>query len=215
MNRRLILIAGVSILMLLPVLAVFPISLNPDRYPVLWPESPTLRWYAALLVNKQWAMALSHSVLLAALASSVTLVMAFPAAWFLSRRSLRALSWAAPLLMLPVALPPVALAVGLFKCLSWVSLVDHLLGFLFAHVLITMPFAVLVLFSAISKVNPMVLPVAQICGASLPVAFFRVILPQVRPAAVRAWLLCFFISMDETVIALYLAGTRFETLPKR
>ena len=52
-------------------------------------------------------------------------------------------------------------------------------------------------------------------GARPATVFFRVTLPLILPAIVSGWLLSFTLSLDDLVIASFLAGPGSTTLPMR
>jgi len=56
---------------------------------------------------------------------------------------------------------------------------------------------------------------ARSLGATPGETFRRVTLPLIRPGVFVAALFAFVTSFDEPVVALFIAGTRAETLPKR
>jgi putrescine transport system permease protein len=50
-------------------------------------------------------------------------------------------------------------------------------------------------------------------GATPLRAFFQVVLPSIVPSLMAAWLLAFTLSLDDVVIASFLSGPGFTTLP--
>ena len=104
----------------------------------------------------------------------------------------------------PMTVPLIALAVGQFQLFAQWDLLDNILGFTFSYILVFSPFVIIVLFTAIWKLHPMTEKMAAGMGASTRETWFKVLLPQLKPAILRAWLLCFFLSFDETILAIYL-----------
>ena len=52
-------------------------------------------------------------------------------------------------------------------------------------------------------------------GAGPVMTFARVVLPQLAPALVSAWMLAFILSLDDLVIASFTSGPGSTTLPMR
>jgi len=56
---------------------------------------------------------------------------------------------------------------------------------------------------------------SRILGASPFQTTLRITLPIIRPGIISAALFAFMFSFDEIVVAIFICGTRTETLPKR
>ena len=52
-------------------------------------------------------------------------------------------------------------------------------------------------------------------GCSPALAFIKVLLPVIAPAVAAAWLLAFTLSLDDLVIATFVAGPSATTLPMK
>ena len=97
----------------------------------------------------------------------------------------------------------------------WMSLLVVLLAIsvplsiftvILGHVLITTPFAVAILSSAFQSLDQSLEEAAYDLGEG-PVSTFRlIILPLVAPGIISSLLICFTISLDEFIIAYFLAG---------
>jgi len=73
---------------------------------------------------------------------------------------------------------------------------------------------VLILSVAIRSVDVRIEQVAFTLGASWLTMFRRVLLPNLTPSLVAAWIFAFVTSFDEVVITAFIAG-HYETVPKR
>jgi spermidine/putrescine transport system permease protein len=75
------------------------------------------------------------------------------------------------------------------------------------HVLLCTPFAVAILSSAFQSLDKSLEEAAYDLGESPASTFRLIILPLVMPGIVSSFLICFTISLDEFIIAYFLAGT--------
>ena len=74
------------------------------------------------------------------------------------------------------------------------------------HVVIALPFAVLILLPRISSIDKRLEEAAYDLGASGWQMFRRVMLPLIFPSILSAYLIAFVFSIDEVVIASFIAG---------
>lgn len=205
-----LLVAALAAFLLAPVLLVFPMSLSADA-DLSWPPSGwSLRWYAALLADDAMIAALGNSLLLAAAVTALALLIAFPAALALARGRLAAL---AVLLTLPLLLPSIVLGLALLVLFVRLGLVGSWPGMAVAHLLITLPYALRVLETALRALPPGVEEAAASLGARPAAVALRITLPLAAPGLAAAAILVFLVSFDEVVVSLFVAGPRLTTLP--
>jgi multiple sugar transport system permease protein len=122
----------------------------------------------------------------------------------------RLYSWILSLRMVP----PVAIAIPLFLVFRSFRLVDTLAGVTIAHLLISLPFATLLLVGFFSNVSKELSDAARVDGSTHVGAFFRVILPLVAPGLVAVGIIAFLNSWNELMIANALTNSpRAQTFP--
>lgn len=160
-------------------------------------------------------MAVSLGVSLAAAAICVTL--AFPFTVFLSSMGNRAQTTVLVVLLSVLALSEVIIGFAISTILSrtagvgnvfaWLGLIGESRAYvpsLFALVLglcyIGFPFAVLVLYPPVSRLEPEIVEAARVMGASGTRAFFGVILPNLRGAVVGAFILVFVFTLGSYLL---------------
>jgi putative spermidine/putrescine transport system permease protein len=73
---------------------------------------------------------------------------------------------------------------------------------------------VLLMSVAIRQFDLRIEQVAYSLGASWPRMFTSVLLPNLLPSVLAAWIFAFIISFDEVIVTLFLAGA-YDTIPKR
>jgi ABC-type spermidine/putrescine transport system permease subunit II len=68
--------------------------------------------------------------------------------------------------------------------------------------------------NGLEQLNPDLEPAARGLGAGPAQTFFRVTLPQLTPALLAGGVMAFLLSLNESVLCLFLAGPENETLPR-
>ncbi len=210
-----VLIGVVSLLLLLPVLAVAVSALATDWYSGLVPSGLTLRWFAAVLTNTAFQSALARSLFIA-IGSVVLQVLITVPAILVAHCYLPWLDrWMERLMVLPYALPQVVLVVGLLSIYANDPLV--LIGTPWILLLGYLPLAFPLLYLPL-KNNLRALQVHELLdaghlvGAGDLVIARRVILPCVAPGLAVGLSMVFALSFAEFVFANMLVGGNFQTL---
>ena len=86
-------------------------------------------------------------------------------------------------------------------------------GLVAAHMVVTLPYAVRVLSTALATLPIAAEEAAATLGASPLTVFRRITLPMMRSGIIGTTALCFLVSFDEVVISLFMTGPRIATLP--
>ncbi len=207
------LVAVMLVFLLAPVLLVVPMSFSADRVLAFPPSGFSLRWYAAMLDEPGLAAAARNSLVLASLVTVLTLAIALPAAFALDRWRFPGREAVMALLTAPLLLPTIVLALALLIIFVGAGLLGTWPGLMLAHMLVTLPYAVRVLSTALTTLPPSVEEAAASLGAAPGAVFRRVTLPLIVPGLVATCAIVFLVSFDEVVISLFLVGPQLTTLP--
>lgn len=210
-----VLCALVLLFLVAPTLLVIPMSFSGSRYLSFPPESWSLRWYEAYFNSSEWLAATYVSLQAAALTMVVATVTGTLAAYGLHASRLTVGRHVAILLALPMIIPVILLAVGVFILFAPLGLNSSLTGIVLSHSILAIPLVLITVTAGLRNFDMNQEQVARSLGASRPRAFMTVTLPQIRNSVLSAALLAFVISLDEVVIALLIAGGNSATLPRR
>ena len=204
----------IVVYMIFPVLIVIPVSFGNSEFLRFPPESFGLRWYRAYVSDPVWVAATVTSFRVAVLSTAIATTAGTLAGLAISRSPRRAqgpLTYAATV---PIVVPHIFIALGVFIMALRLKLTDNEVALAFAHAAVAMPFVVLITSAAIRQIDPTIERAARVLGAG-PVRAFRVAtLPPLIPAVVAAAIFAFFVSFDELIIAQFLMKGS-ETLPMR
>ena len=208
-----LLVAAMLVFLLAPVLLVIPMSFSADRV-LAWPPSGfSFRWYVAMLDERGLALAARNSLILAVIVTCATLAIAMPAALALDRWCFAGRDAVLALLTAPLLLPTIVLALALLIIFVGAGLLGTWPGLMLAHMLVTLPYGVRVLSTALSTLPPSVEEAAASLGAPPAAVFRRITLPLMVPGLVATCAIVFLVSFDEVVISLFLVGPHLVTLP--
>ena len=154
-----------------------------------------------------------QSLLVAVLVTIISIAVAVPAAYATARSRMAGNEAFRGLFMLPMLVPIIVLGLGLYLEYSRLGILDTTIGIVAAHVMLAAPFVIVSVTAGIRHADVNLEKVALIMGASRPVVFFRVLLPQLRTSIAVGALFAFLTSLDEVVVAYFITGTKSLTLP--
>jgi len=207
-------LVGVLILFLLaPVLFVFPISFSNDPFLSFPPRSWGVRYYIDLPSRSVFVNAFRTSVLLAGVVTVLSLALAIPAAYAIARLNLRGRDWLMGVFTAPLLLPSIVLGLAILLVFIRLDLIATYPGLITAHLVITLPYALRIVATALATIPPSIEDAAATLGAPPLVVFWRVTLPQMLPGIFAAAALSFLVSFDEVVLSLFVVGPQLSTFP--
>jgi len=198
-----------------PIFVVIPVSFSNTATLQFPPESLSLQWYERLIETPRWRLSAYNSLVAACLTVCCTIPFGVLAAYGLNAISSRLAKALWGVLMLPLAVPLILLAIGVYFLFARVGLINTMPGLVAAHTMYTLPVAVMMIAAALRKFDQSQEMVARSLGASRGRAFFTVTLPQIKFSVISASFLTFIASFDEVVIALFISGGPNATLPRQ
>lgn len=172
----------------------------------------TTKWFDQLWLEPKLHQALKNSLIIAVSASVLSTCLGIFAARASTRYNFPLKGGIIGMIMLPLALPEIILAIALLVVLLAIGIPLSIYTVILGHVLICTPFAIAVLTAAFQSLDKSLEEAAYDLGET-PVSTFRlIILPLVTPGIISSLLMTFTISLDEFLMAFFLAGTE-PTLP--
>ena len=199
--------------LLLPILAVVPMSFTAGQVVEFPPEEWGLAAYRALFADPRWGQAIVFSLKVSAVAVVLSVVAAGFAAIGLSRLHMRGEALVTAVILAPLAMPVVVLALGTFQFFIQIQINGTLAGIALAHAVLGVPYVFLTVRAALSKLDMARVRSAMSRGAGTLDVLRWVYLPAILPALLSGALLVFVVSFDEVVVSLFLSGTGALTLP--
>ncbi len=200
-----------------PLLVIVMNSFNANRV-AGWPVvSFSLDWWVKALTNPAVHAAVFHSVVVAACATAIALVLGTLSAFALQRFKFFGRDVVNLLIILPITLPGIVTGVALsntfYQVLDPIGIKVGYAGMIIAHA----TFCVVMVFNNViarlRRMNPNLEEASMDLGASLGQTFRMVTFPQFRSAFIAGGLLAFALSFDEVVVTIFTAPPGIETLP--
>jgi putative spermidine/putrescine transport system permease protein len=209
-------IAGAVIFFLIaPTLLVIPMSFSSSRFLEFPPPSWSLRWYHAYFESVEWRDATVVSFQAAIGTMIVSTIVGTMAAYGINYSRFGAKRVVQIALALPMMIPVILTAVGVFIFFAPLGLNNSLTGLILAHSTLAIPLVLISVTAGLKSFDANQEMVARSLGASRIRAFMTVTLPQIRYSVISAALLAFITSLDEVVISLLIAGGDKATLTRR
>ena len=216
--RILILVIGFAFLYA-PMLILVIYSFNSSKLVTVWAGWST-QWYTALFHDSAMISAVSMSLTIATAAASMAVVVGTLAAVVMVRYGrFKGSTGFAFMLTAPLVMPDVI--TGLALLLLFVSM-GHSLGWpsergmftiWLAHVTFCSAYVAVVVSARLRELDRSIEEAALDLGATPLKVFFIITIPMIAPALVSGWLLAFTLSLDDLVIASFVAGPGSTTLP--
>ncbi len=196
----------------LPIL-LLPVFAFNDSTIIAFPLAGfTLEWFRELTRVEALHAAVLTSLKIAVISALVSTVLGICAARAAARYRFPAKGGIMGLIMLPLVLPEILVAVSLLVVFLQIGLPLSSLTVILGHVLICTPFCIAILNGAFQSLDVSLEEAAVDLGETGWGAFRLIVLPLVMPGIVSSLLIAFTISMDEFIIAFFLAGSD-STLP--
>ena len=203
--------------MYLPIAYMIVFSFNQSKGYALF-TGFTLKWYTSLFHNASILRALAVSVEVALISAVIATILGTAASLGIASMGRKSRLVVTNITYIPVVNPEIITGISLM--LLFVAyqrfagrvefLPDTIMGLptlLIAHIAFNVPY---VIFNVTPKLK--LYEAALALGCDPRQAFFKVILPEISPAILSAFLICLTYSIDDFMISYFNCGT-VETLP--
>ena len=178
-------------------------------YPPVWIFTPTLANYRDVLFGASSIVPnLFSSLVVASLATLLTLVFGIPAAYAMARLRFPAKKTTGFYVLATQMLPPVGLIIPYYLALQKVGGLDTYGGLIVIDLTFSLPFAVWLLVSYFEDVPVEMEEAALLDRAGRVRALWHVILPQVRGGIAVTTIFVFLNAWNEFMFAVVLGGNR-------
>jgi multiple sugar transport system permease protein len=181
----------------------FKLPTDVQAVPPKWFPSPaTLENYTAMLNHPVLGEALRNSAIISLGVVALTLLLAAPATYAVSRVRMRGSSSVVMLLLVAQLLPSIVIAAPLFVILRRIDMTNTLIGLIVADTTLTLPFAVIILRPLMLSVPAELEDAARMDGCSGLGVLCRVMVPILRPGLISIAAFSFLLGWGEFVFGL-------------
>ncbi len=214
-----------------PIFVLIVFSFNDSKSRTVW-NGFTLNWYVELFQDSQIMNSL-YTTLLVALLSAVIATVAgtFASIGFYNMKR----RWREPLMTVNnIPMMNADIVTGVSLCLffvaafagwngfvTWMENTYRLtaprlaLGFgtlLIAHISFNIPYVILSVMPKLRQMDKNLIDAAQDLGCTWMQAFWKVVVPEIKPGIINGMLIAFTMSVDDFVISYFTAGAKTSTL---
>ena len=225
-------ICGVIFIFLItPILVVMPLSFNAQDFFTFTPEmlqfdpaGYSLKHYKDFFTNNEWQRSFKNSLLIAPIATLVSVSLGTLAAIGLSQSHVPFKRAITAILISPMIVPLIISATGMFFFYSHVGnfledtigLDKNFVGYvkvILAHSVLGIPFVIITVTATLVGFDSSLTRAAANMGANPVNTFFKIQMPLILPGVISGGLFAFITSFDEVVVVMFVGSTNQKTLP--
>jgi putative spermidine/putrescine transport system permease protein len=199
----------------LPAFAVIPVSFTDTRYLALPQEHWSLQHWRTFLSSQDWVDSIWQSLSIAVVSTVLSVTAGTLCAIGCWRLSSGLSEKIRSLMILPMAVPTIVYALGIYRLYVELDLVGTALGVILAHAVTGLPFVVLTVSAALGNLDPRLEQAARGLGASVRQTIRHVIVPNILPGVLSGAIFAFIHSWDELIVVIFIGGRALFTLPRR
>jgi putative spermidine/putrescine transport system permease protein len=180
----------------------------------------SLTHYRDLLDNPDWIASALLSLKVGVASSVIATALALSFALGIWMFQPRFAGLLVGLVLLPMVAPPIVSAMILYFFLTSLSGFSEAIGYdtcfgvVIAHVVMIVPFAVVLILVELAQFDRRIDLAARGLGASVMQRVTKIILPNIRVGVIAAALLAFVLSWDEIGVTLFITSVNAITLPR-
>jgi len=227
-----VLICGfVFFFLITPIVVVMPLSFNAQDFFTFTPEmlrfdpaGYSLKHYRDFFTNDSWQLAFKNSLIIAPVATVISVTLGTLAAIGLSQPHVPARRAIMAILISPMIVPLIISATGMFFFYSslgnWMEsslgLSKSFVGYVkvvLAHAVLGIPFVIITVTATLVGFDHSLTRAAANMGAGPVTTFFKIQMPLILPGVISGGLFAFITSFDEVVVVLFVGSAAQKTLP--
>ena len=211
---------AIFVFLITPILVVMPLSFNAEDFFTFTPEmlrfdpeGYSLKHYRDFLTNPEWTRAVKNSLLIAPVATLISVSLGTLAAIGLSQSHVPGKRAIMAILISPMIVPLIISATGMYFFYSKIGIVGTYWGVVLAHAVLGIPFVIITVTATLVGFDRSLTRAAANMGADPVTTFFRVQMPLILPGVISGGLFAFITSFDEVVVVLFIGSAELQTLP--
>lgn len=206
------LILSILVAFIFPIALSLSIAFSPDSFLTIPTNNWTFKWFYEFFNQTRWTQAVLRSLIMAILSTILGLAAGIPLAYAITRSDIPLKGIIHGVILLPLTIPPIIIGMGALPLFYGIRLNGTIIEIVLMHSSLILPIIYLILKSKIQNINPEIENAAKGLGAGLFETLRFITLPLLSPVIVISGICGFAISINETMVALFLAGPINETI---
>lgn len=207
----------ISIVFFLPVLWIFLSAFKTKdqllALPPKWIFSPTFANIAKMVTEANFLKYMLNSVVISLTSVLIALIVSFLASYSFSRFQPKGTDFLMFLLLSMRMVPAAAVVVPVYLMYSALGWKDSYYGIILFYSMFSIPFSVWILKGFIDGVSVRYDETALVNGGSRLHVIFKVVLPQVKPGLVAAFIFNIIFVWNEFLFNFIIGGKKVTTIP--
>jgi len=179
-------------------------------YPPEFLFTPTLENFKAVFQQHHFLRYLMNSLIIATLATGLSLVLGLPAAYSIAKYRQGKIGI---IILLARMTPFVSYLLPWYIIFRYLKLIDTYTALTLTHLIITLPMVAWLMVAFFESVPAELEDAAMIDGCSRLKSFLIIVLPLVRNGIATSAIMCFIFSWNQFLFSLILSGPQTKTVP--
>ena len=189
-----------------PIATMVVLSFNSSKSRTQW-GGFTLQWYTQMFASRNIMAALQNTLLIAFLSALIATIIGTAASIAIS--SMKQIPQTIVMGITNIPMLNADIVTGISLMLAFIAF-GVSLGFktvLIAHITFNIPHVILTVAPKLRQLDRNLVDAAKDLGCTWMQAFWKVILPEIKPGIVSGALIAFTMSIDDFIISYFTAGT--------
>lgn len=199
-----------------PIVVLIIFSFNDSRVQGVWGNF-TLHWYTELLRDREIVVALYNTLIISILSAIFATIIGTMAAIGINNMKKNTKKIVLSISSIPVSNPDIVTGVSLM--ILYITVFNLIgagnLGFmtlLLSHIAFNIPYVILSVLPRLKNMDKNLYEAALDLGASPYYAFFKVVVPHLKPGIITGAILAFTLSIDDFMVSFFTTGTGVSNL---
>ena len=207
-----ILLLTILVSLILPIIISLSIAFSPDSFLTIPTNNWTSKWFYDFFSQTRWTEAFLRSLIMAILSTFLSLTLGMSLAYAMTRLNIPWKKLIHGSILLPLIIPPIIIGMGALPLFYAMRLNGTTFEVVLIHSCLILPIIYLILKNKIQNISPEIENVAMGLGAGIFETLWYITLPLLYPAIAISGISGFAISINETMVALFMAGPTNETI---
>jgi multiple sugar transport system permease protein len=209
----------IALFILTPLIWTLLCSFKPDSEILrhssrIIPSRFDISHYMNLFKNTSFLSYFFNSVIVGVVTTPLTLIIAMPAAYSLTRFRYRGRNLYAGIILFSYMVPLLLLGIPMFIIMSYLHILNTRISLVLSYVAFSLPFSMWMLRSFFLSIPLALEEAAMVDGASRLGALIRIVLPLSRPGLISCGIFTFVLVWNEYTLALlFIRSETLKTLP--
>jgi len=200
------------VILYFPITVLILNSFNHSKLSIGW-EGFTLGWYLKLFESPIIIKSMKNSIIIGFLSAFFSSFIGTIASFGFYRYRYKGRKIIFFFIQTMITFPDIVLGISLALLFTIFKLGFGFFSLLISHIILTLPFAIMLLITGFKDLDKNILEAGKDLGANDFNILIKIILPLIYPNILAAFLICFTLSLDDVLVSFFVSGPHFEVLP--